>query len=335
MTPFTRQLNEGKTQTPAPRARSQRNASRQASELQRLRILSAMARIVCEHGVRSATVARVVGTAGVSRVTFYDLFADRDDCLHAVLETAVALASERASAAYASETGWAERVRAGLRALLEFFDEEPELARLCVVQAMAAGPETLARRVEVLDQLAGVVEQGRPASRSVAEPPLLTAEGVVGGTLGVIHARLIREDQGPLVDLLNPLMGMIVLPYLGAATALKEASQPPPARVVARGKRPIVRDPLEGLSIRLTYRTVRVIAAVAAQPGLSNREIGQHADIADDGQISKLLARLARLGLMENTGEGQAKGGANAWQLTQRGAELGRAIGRDSVGLDR
>jgi AcrR family transcriptional regulator len=332
MTPFTSQLNERQA---APRARVRRNASRPTSELQRLRILSAMARVVCEEGVGAATVSRVIGAARISRLTFYNLFEDRDDCLHAVLEEAVSLAVERATAAYASERRWVDRIGAALLALLEFFDEEPELAQLCLVQSLAASPKTLARRVEILNQLASVVDQGRLASRSVSEPPPMVAEGVVGGSLAVVHARLLRSDGQPLVDLLNPLMGMIVLPYLGPAAAHREASraQPRNRRVpAARSLREIARDPLEGLSIRLTHRTISVVAAVAAEPGLSNRQVGERAGLADEAQISKLLARLARLGLMENRGEGQAKGGANAWHLTRRGEQLGRGI-RDSAAL--
>jgi hypothetical protein len=43
------------------------------------------------------------------------------------------------------------------------------------------------------------------------------------------------------------------------------------------------------------------------------------AGIADQGQISKLLARLHSLGLLENTGGDHAKGEPNAWHLTARG----------------
>jgi hypothetical protein len=68
---------------------------------------------------------------------------------------------------------------------------------------------------------------------------------------------------------------------------------------------------------------------IAAQPGLSNVQVGARAGIADQGQISKLLTRLARLGALRNTGGGQAKGLANAWQLTRRGEQLERAIARD------
>jgi hypothetical protein len=44
-------------------------------------------------------------------------------------------------------------------------------------------------------------------------------------------------------------------------------------------------------------------------------------DWPDEGQISKLLKRLEKLGLIENTGEGQAYGKSNAWGLTAKGEE--------------
>ena len=77
--------------------------------------------------------------------------------------------------------------------------------------------------------------------------------------------------------------------------------------------------------MRLTYRTVRVLMVIASSPGASNREIAERSGIADQGQISKLLDRLARLELVENTGDGQEKGAANAWHLTSRGEAVERA----------
>jgi DNA-binding IclR family transcriptional regulator len=90
-------------------------------------------------------------------------------------------------------------------------------------------------------------------------------------------------------------------------------------------------NPLAGIT-RLTYRTMRVIQAVAEQPGASNYEISRRAGVSDQGQISKLLGRLARLGLLANTGDGQAKGLANAWRLTSRGRQVNAAIARELAG---
>ena len=74
--------------------------------------------------------------------------------------------------------------------------------------------------------------------------------------------------------------------------------------------------------MRLTYRTALVLQAAAAHPGASNRLIGEHADIYDQGQISKLLGRLKGLGLLQNGGAGQAKGEPNAWRLTGLGERV-------------
>lgn len=75
--------------------------------------------------------------------------------------------------------------------------------------------------------------------------------------------------------------------------------------------------------MRLTYRTALVLERVAQNPGASNRVIGERADVYDQGQISKLLGRLERIGLLQNTGEGRnAKGEPNAWCLTQLGERV-------------
>jgi hypothetical protein len=76
----------------------------------------------------------------------------------------------------------------------------------------------------------------------------------------------------------------------------------------------------------MTYRTGRVLAAIAELGGRgsdpSNREVADAAGVLDEGQISKLLKRLEGLGLIENTGEGQPMGKANAWRLTAWGVEV-------------
>ena len=77
--------------------------------------------------------------------------------------------------------------------------------------------------------------------------------------------------------------------------------------------------------MRLTYRTVWVLSR-SPSPGASNREVGAAAGIADQGQISKLLARLESLGLIANVGEGHAKGASNAWRLTERGEQVEHAL---------
>jgi AcrR family transcriptional regulator len=290
-------------------------------------MLAAAAEAVEDVGYARMTVAQVISRARVSRKTFYDVFTDREDCFLAAFEQAIDQARVMAAESYDRESGWRDGIRAALARLLMAMDEEPGLAKLCIVEALGAGDRVLERRAEVLDELAEVVDRGRVLTNATREPPEVTAEGVVGAIFAVLHTRVLERGDEPLTDLLGSLMSMIVLPYLGARAAGRELSRPPLELSRTRRVRPSARarDPLDGLKMRLTYRTVRVLMVIAEHPGASNREIAEGSGIVDQGQISKLLNRLARLNLVENLGEGQEKGAANAWHLTARGAQVERA----------
>jgi AcrR family transcriptional regulator/DNA-binding MarR family transcriptional regulator len=297
----------------------------QVDDIQRARMLGAAAEAVRELGYARATVGEVVTRARVSRKTFYDLFSDREDCVLALFEQTFAEAGLLAREAYAQASSWRDGVRLALARLLRLMDERPALARLCLIEAYGAGERIQARRAEVLAELALVIDRGRvPGGRS-DELPQTTAEGVVGAVVNVLHNRLIQDDEQPLIDLLGPLMSIVVLPYHGLRAARRELRQPHPPAPREAAAPPPARDLLQGLSMRLTYRTVRVLMAIADHPGASNREVAQASGIIDQGQISKLMSRLERLELVENRGHGWESGASNAWQLTPKGAHLERA----------
>jgi AcrR family transcriptional regulator/DNA-binding MarR family transcriptional regulator len=293
-----------------------------------------MAYEAAERGPSQVTVARVIARAGVSRRAFYELFTDVEDCLLATLEWVLELARANAAPAYEQERSWREAVRASLAALLRFFDENPPLAQLCVVHAPAGGPRVLARRTQVLAELAKVVHEGRPRRTNRREPSRLVAEGVVGAVLSVLYTRLLARDpetDGPaLIELHGQLMSLIVLSYLGANASAREldrAAPAPPIDVRPPEAPTSARAMLELPQGRLTYRTVRVLRALAECPGGSNRDIAERADIVDQGQISKILARLADQDLLVNRGGSpHARGTPNAWWLTERGQLLERAL---------
>jgi AcrR family transcriptional regulator len=296
------------------------------AEVQRARLLGAMVGELADRGVANVSVAHVVARAGVSRRTFYELFVDREDCFLAAFEEALNSVSCTVVPAYERAGGWLERMRVSLWALLEWLDRDPGWARLLIVDSLAAGPQVLERRQGALARVVEAIDEGRGQTRRGVEPPSMTAEGVLGGILSILHARLSEKAPPRLIELNGPLMAMIALPYLGAAAASREAARPvpePPAKRPA----PLHSDPLQGLDMRLTYRTIRVLTAVAQAPGSSNRAVGAAAEIGDQGQVSKLLARLQRVGLVENNGEGAStRGEPNAWRLTARGSAVHETI---------
>jgi DNA-binding MarR family transcriptional regulator len=225
--------------------------------------------------------------------------------------------------------------------LLYFFEKEPQAGHLLITGSLAGGPRTLACRDEVAAKLASIVDEGASEGKSALAPPSLTGEGVVGGVLAVIQRRLAENSDTPLVELTNPLMSMIVLPYAGRATARRELKRPTPSPAARRTDSPSLLDPFKDAGMRLTYRTVRVLMAIAEYPGASNRLIAERAEIRDQGQISKLLARLERSGMVSNTGLGPGTGAPNAWTLTPSGGQVITSVrahnadGADQAGAGR
>jgi AcrR family transcriptional regulator len=303
----------------------------QVMEIQRSRLIAGAVGAIDELGYAQTSVRHITARARISRRTFYELFANREECLATVLDDVVGLVGDELAAAGLEDLGWRDRVRTGLSAILAFLDREPVLARVCVVQALRADPGLLGRREELLAQLAGVVDGGRLEGARGAECSRLTAEGLVGAAFSIVYARLLRGDREPLVGLLGELMAMIVLPYLGPAAARREQARPAPAAVpvAPRGRGDAsrnARDPFEGVPMRLTYRTARVLEGVAESPGASNRMVGDAAGVSDPGQISKLLRRLQSLGLLANASSGHLKGEPNAWALTAKGERVAQSL---------
>jgi AcrR family transcriptional regulator len=321
-------------------------ARAQVSEIQRARILAAMVEVVAERGVANVTVAHVVARSSVSRRTFYELFGDREDCFLAAFDDAISRAKRHMLDEYDPKAKWVERVRTALTALLRFLDVERGAGQLLIVGSLGAGHRALERRRRGIVQIVALVDEGRNETKAGSDLPALTAEGIVGGVLSVLHSRLLDFSPPPtagplglgavaspggdsLLGLTGPLMGMIVLPYLGPVAARREVRLPPPTP--ARTREPTLADPLRDVPMRLTYRTVRVLTAIAelGERGTypSNREIGVAAGMRDQGQISKLLTRLCKLGLIENSSPGLARGAPNAWVLTDRGAQIEQVLG--------
>ena len=221
------------------------------AEIQRSRLFAAAVRAVEELGYSQATVAHITRRARVSRRTFYELFANREECLLAALESVVDRIRREIAAAGLEGLVWRERVRGGLWVILSFFDREPVLARVCVVQALRGSQTVLERREEILAELPRSWRVGaRRAAAAASGPP---HRGGPGGRRLALVYRVCWGDSESLTELLSPLMGMIVRPYLGPArpqgesrsSQVRSAAQDAVAKDARRGEG-ASGDPLRG-----------------------------------------------------------------------------------------
>ncbi len=264
--------------------------------------------------------------AGVSEPVFHEIFSSVEQCYLAAFEDGLGQLSRTVDEAVGREGTWLDRLRAGLVAFLGFLDDEPVWGRLLVLDTPLADQALRLRcQQRVLGVLTSLLDDGAPQAAGELTPaPLLTSELVVGGAISVIRAQMLKGQRTVLVGLAPSLMSFIVRPYLGQVAANAERE----GRSTANGNTSAAELVLSreaelaqaaALPIRVTHRTTLVLRAIAQAPYSNNREIAQAAGLVDEGQASKLLARLERQGMIENVGVGATRGEPNAWLLTSAG----------------
>lgn len=192
------------------------------AESQRNRIHQAMIEVVSERGYPETRVVDVIGVAGVSRKTFYELFDSKEDCFLAAYDVLLGNLLEEAEDAFESKPGatWAERIGAALEALLRHLAEHPGEARFAIVEVLAAGPKALARRDAALRQFTGFLESGR--SVTSVDLPGIVSLSVAGGVNELLYSEILHGAVARLPSRLPDLMFWVALPYLGPEGAAAE-----------------------------------------------------------------------------------------------------------------
>jgi AcrR family transcriptional regulator len=223
---------------------------------QRTRLYGAMIESVSERGYHATTVAHVIGLAGVSRRAFYEQFSNKEQCFLATYDIVVAGSRKRMLEAWSGERGWANRVHAACKALLDDVAENPKGPRLVLVDSLGIGPKARERM-----QLAGFTFERLVATAFAAAPsdvgfPKLTSRAVVSGVRHVVFMRMLEGRERELYALTDEVLDWIesyrtpAAARLGMLGLAKPAHVPPtPAAFLARDDR---RARLLGSVVHLT-----------------------------------------------------------------------------------
>lgn len=268
---------------------------------QRARIMQALVEVLAERGFANATVGVVVKRAKVSTRTFYHLFDGLEQGLIAIMDSVLENAATQVSRELEQADCWQDGVRSALAAVLAYFDRDPELARVCIVEALAGGPVVLEHRERLVEVFRWTVLQR--VEREIGEVSPLAAEGVVSSVLGIMHAHIVTAKPGPFVALLGPLLGLIMAPHLGAWGVEAEIEQgeklarailaDDPSRTEttqAPGQQP-TRHGEQRVALPATLRSPNSRRArecllfLAEHPGSSNREAALGIDVVHQSHI--------------------------------------------------
>lgn len=191
---------------------------------QRERLLQAMAVAVSEHGYANAAVADVVAHAGVSRKTFYEHFANKEDCFLAAYDAHVDLLLSAIDGAVAAAAHPYEAAEAGTRAYVEFLSANGAFARAFFFEVMAVGPPALRRRARVIerfaDQLEAIYDDARRALDLLPEPPPRHVfRACVGAANEMVTHELVRRGPERLPELADAILDVELRLLIGQELA--------------------------------------------------------------------------------------------------------------------
>ena len=263
---------------------------------QRSRLQGAMVAAVAANGYADTTIKQLVSLAGVSRRTFYELFADKQACFLSTYDLIAAMATKRISRAYRAREDWRERLRGGFECFAEIVCEERAASHLVLVDALGVGHRVLEHRERMAEHFELMLRQSFQDAPQGAVVSDTLVRAIVAGIRRVAYRRLLAGEPEQLSALMDDLLDWALGYHAPGVTA--------PVR--APGVAPIAEhDGIPRLHETLAKSTIAPLDTALARATLTHRERILHAvvSLASEGGYGALSipAISARAGTSNQT----------------------------------
>ncbi len=199
---------------PAPRPELSREF---VAEHKRKRIMTATAELTAERGYEATKISDIVKRAGVARKTLYENFSGKEEVFLATFDAAVAEAMRRIEESCRPlGEDWQARAEAGLATFLDYIAEEPALARMCMVEALTAGPAAAEHYETAVQEFVGLTQRYIPRAEKL---PDTIDETQIGGVAWIVYQHVRRGEAAEVAKLLPELAEFLLAPYALSAEA--------------------------------------------------------------------------------------------------------------------
>lgn len=186
---------------------------------QRERLFEAAASVFATTGYADASAESISRAAGMSKATFYEHFANKEECILSLFDAAYQVLLGRILGAVA-EAGDdpVARMREGMREFLVVIDEYPNEAQTLLVEIIGAGPAAMTRRDEIVASFAQVLfSENAEHVREGVMPRFvdpLDAYAIVGAIAELV-SRQLRLGQPERSAELQPVIERFAFGLLG------------------------------------------------------------------------------------------------------------------------
>jgi AcrR family transcriptional regulator len=191
--------------------------------VQRRRLFEAAAVVFARAGYAEASAEAIAREAGMSKATFYEHFANKEDCILALFdEAATETLKAMAEGAQSAGDEPRARLRGALRAFLEMLATYPAESQTLMVEILGAGPRAAERRDQVMATFAGAIDaENAAAARRGAMPRLASSDDAfaIVGAVVELASRQIRTGAPEDVRELEPVIERLMLGLMRQAEA--------------------------------------------------------------------------------------------------------------------
>jgi AcrR family transcriptional regulator len=185
---------------------------------QRERIFDAVANLTAAKGYAALSLEEIVAEAAISLQTFYEHFENKEEAFLATFEMGHAKATAAINRSLDMKLSWAQNIRMGLTALLEFLASEPSIARLACVDILIAYPHVSGRVNEANFSYIGLLDIGPDDSYPNMPPPVMR-EASVGGIFELLHDYILHGRTQRVPELIDYVMYIVIAPFAGREIA--------------------------------------------------------------------------------------------------------------------
>ena len=169
-----------------------------ASTRPRERLRDALAHEIAVKGLAATTVSDIVAGARVSKRTFYEQYADKEECFIDLVGAAATSLLEILAEAAAPVGTTDERIARGARAYVEAIAGAPALARILLIDIESAGDRARAERRRILGAFAALLERLADDAAAAGEDVRPLPSGVALVLVGGVNELMVNamEESG-------------------------------------------------------------------------------------------------------------------------------------------
>jgi AcrR family transcriptional regulator len=191
--------------------------------VQRRRLFESAATVFARRGFADATAEAISREAGMSKATFYEHFANKEECILALFDEAATECLRQMAVAVEHEAAsYSEHLRQGTRAFLRTLAEWPDAAQTLLVEIIGAGPRATERRDAILDAFAEAIHRdNEQVAPRYGAPRFATRDDAFAcvGAIVELASRQLRTGTPSHIRELEPVIDRLMLGVLEQAAA--------------------------------------------------------------------------------------------------------------------